>query len=53
MSTIAEASLEPKVNRWVLVAAAVAALFVAALVILGQAESAPTRDEVHALDNGL
>jgi len=53
MSPIAEDSLEPKVSRWLLVAAAVAALFVAALVILGHASPAPTGDDVHAVDNGL
>jgi len=54
MNPIAEDSLEPTVSRWVLVAAALAALFVAALVILGQAApTPPAGDEVQALDNGL
>jgi hypothetical protein len=53
MSPIAEHSLEPTASRWLLVAAALAALFIAALVILGRAESAPAGDDVHALDNGL
>ncbi len=55
MSPIIEASLEPAVRRWLLVAAALAALFIATLAILGQASpiSPAGDDDVHALDNGL
>lgn len=53
MNAIAEHGLEPRARRWVLVALAVAVLFVASLAILGQAEPAPSGDQVHALDTGL
>jgi hypothetical protein len=55
MHPIAEDSLEPPVRRWALVAAALVAVFVAALAILAfHARPAPAgEDEVQAIDNGL
>lgn len=56
MNPIANDSLEPSTRPWVLVAAVLAALFVASLVLLG-AHAAPGTadgdDQAHVLDNGL
>lgn len=54
MNPIANDSLESSTRRWVLVAAALAALFVASLVLLA-AHASPSAavDRGHALDTGL
>ena len=56
MNSITRDSLEPSAtSRWLLVAAALAALFVAALVILAvhARPAGEAHDEVGAVDNGL
>ncbi len=55
MNSITRDSLEPSASRWLLVGAALAALFVAAVVILA-VHARPvgeTHDEIGAVDNGL
>lgn len=57
MTLIDRETLEPSRRRWAIVGAALAALFVAAVVILtahaGPPSPAPAPDRVHAVDNGL
>ena len=55
MTLIDRETLEPSRRRWAIVGAALAALFVAAVVILTAhgGPPAPAPDRVHAVDNGL
>lgn len=57
MNPIANDSLEPSTRRWFLVGAALAAVFVAALLLLGShgspASGGSRDDQVRVLDNGL
>ena len=57
MTLIERETLPPSRRRWTIVGAALAALFVAAIVILtahaGAPAPAPAPDRGHAVDNGL
>ena len=55
MNSITRDSLEPPASRWLLVGAALAVLFVAAVVILAvhARPAGEAHDEVGAVDNGL